>query len=72
VVDNARIAAWRSPGSSTPTKIHVGDIILVATGTWITQWVQKKLGFGDRSQWTDVAGRPGVFDFIVGRDRGKS
>ena len=50
-----------------PEKIHVGDIILVATGTWITRFVQQRLGFGDRSKWTHVAGSLGGYDLIEGQ-----
>lgn len=50
-----------------PEKIHVGDIVLVATGTWITVYVQRKLGFGDRSKWTHVAGSLGGYDLIEGQ-----
>ncbi len=50
-----------------PDKIHVGDIVLVATGTWITQYVQRRLGLGDRSKWTHVAGSLGGYDLIEGQ-----
>jgi len=50
-----------------PEKIRVGDIVLVATGTWITQYVQRRLGFGDRSKWTHVAGSLGGYDLIEGQ-----
>lgn len=50
-----------------PDKIHVGDVILVATGTWLTRYVQKRLGFGGRSQWTHVAGSIGGYDLVEGQ-----
>ena len=50
-----------------PNKIHVGDIILVATGSWITERVQKQLGFGASSRWTHVAGSLGGYDLIEGQ-----
>lgn len=31
-----------------PDKIQIGDVVLVATRNRITEWVQRKLGFGDR------------------------
>ena len=50
-----------------PENIHVGDIVLVATGTWITIWVQQRLGFGASSKWTHVAGSLGGYDLIEGQ-----
>ncbi len=50
-----------------PDKIRIGDIILVATGTRITVYVQRRLGFGTRSKWTHVAGSLGGYDLIEGQ-----
>ena len=41
-----------------PENIHVGDIVLVATGTWITIWVQQRLGFGGSSKWNAKISSP--------------
>lgn len=50
-----------------PEKVRIGDIILVASRNRITEWVQKRLGFGDRSKWTHVAGSLGGLDLIEGK-----
>ena len=50
-----------------PNKIWVGDVVLVATGTDITIKVQKKLNYGDSSQWTHVAGSIGGYDLVEGQ-----
>ncbi len=50
-----------------PTKIHVGDIILVATRNRVTQLVQEALGYGAASQWTHVTGSLGGYDLIEGQ-----
>jgi hypothetical protein len=50
-----------------PTKIWVGDVVLVATGNNATIDVQKKLGHGDSSKWTHVAGSIGAYDLIEGQ-----
>ena len=47
-----------------PEKIRVGDVIVVASRNRMTEWVQRKLGFGERSQWTHVAGSLGGYDLI--------
>jgi len=50
-----------------PEKIHIGDVVLVETGTRITEYVQRKLGFGERSKWTHVAGSLGGTDLVEGQ-----
>ena len=45
-----------------PNKIKVGDVILVATNTKITIEIQQKLGYGESSKWTHVAGSIGGYD----------
>ncbi len=50
-----------------PNKIHVGDVVLVNTGNRITEWVQRKLGFGEKSRWTHVAGSIGGYDLVEGQ-----
>ena len=50
-----------------PNKIHVGDLILVATGNRVTQLVQEELGYGAASRWTHVAGSLGGYDVIEGQ-----
>ncbi len=50
-----------------PNKIRIGDVILVASGNKVTEWVQKRLGFGEKSKWTHVAGSLGGFDIIEGQ-----
>ena len=50
-----------------PNKMRVGDIVLVASKNRITEWVQRRLGFGDRSKWTHVAGSLGGYDLIEGQ-----
>ena len=50
-----------------PKKIRIGDVILVASGTAVTIWVQQKLGYGERSKWTHVAGCMGGYDLIEGQ-----
>lgn len=50
-----------------PNKIHIGDVVLVQTNNRITEWVQRKLGYGDRSVWTHVAGSIGGYDLIEGQ-----
>lgn len=49
-----------------PNKIKIGDIILVAGGTKATINVQKKLGYGESSKWTHVAGSIGGYDLVEG------
>ena len=49
-----------------PEKIKIGDIILVAGGTRATINVQKKLGYGESSKWTHVAGSIGGYDLVEG------
>ncbi len=55
------------PRTIDPNKIHVGDLILVATRNRVTQLVQDMLGYGASSQWTHVAGSLGGFDLIEGQ-----
>ena len=50
-----------------PNKLWIGDVILVASGNKITEAVQKKLGYGDSSKWTHVAGCIGAYDLIEGQ-----
>ncbi len=52
--------------SIDPNKIRVGDVILVANTNKITRKMQEKLGFGDSSQWTHVAGSIGGVDLVEG------
>jgi hypothetical protein len=49
-----------------PTKIHIGDIVLVNTRAKTTKWCQKKLGYGDSAKWTHVAGSIGGLDIVEG------
>ncbi|MCK4905259.1 hypothetical protein KAS42_03325 [bacterium] len=49
-----------------PNKIKIGDIILVAGGTRATINIQKKLGYGESSKWTHVAGSIGGYDLVEG------
>jgi hypothetical protein len=50
-----------------PNKMHVGDVVLVATGNKVTIGVQEKLGYKERSKWTHVAGSLGGHDLIEGQ-----
>jgi len=50
-----------------PDKVKVGDIILVASGTKVTIDVQTKLGYGESSKWTHVAGSIGGYDLVEGQ-----
>ena len=50
-----------------PNKIRVGDVILVASDTKSTISVQQKLGYGESSKWTHVAGSIGGYDLIEGQ-----
>ena len=50
-----------------PEKVRIGDIVLVASRNHMTEWVQKRLGFGERSKWTHVAGSLGGLDLIEGQ-----
>lgn len=50
-----------------PKKIWVGDLILVATKNKATLFMQEKLGYGDSSKWTHVAGSIGGHDLIEGQ-----
>ena len=56
-----------APRMIDPNKIHVGDLILVATRNRATQLVQEALGYGASSQWTHVAGSLGGCDLIEGQ-----
>ncbi len=49
-----------------PDKIKIGDVILCAGGTRATIRVQKKLGYGESSKWTHVAGSIGGYDLVEG------
>jgi hypothetical protein len=55
------------PRAIDPTKLHVGDIVLVATRNRITELVQEALGYGASSRWTHVAGSLGGGDLIEGQ-----
>jgi hypothetical protein len=50
-----------------PSKVRIGDVILCATGTQATIATQKKLGYGDSSRWTHVAGSIGGEDLVEGQ-----
>lgn len=50
-----------------PNKIRIGDVILVASGTKSTIDVQQKLGYGESSKWTHVAGSIGGYDLVEGQ-----
>ncbi len=50
-----------------PNKIHVGDLVLVKSRNAITIWVQRRLGYGSRSEWTHVAGSIGGYDLVEGQ-----
>lgn len=50
-----------------PGKIHIGDIILVASGTKPTIKIQEKYGYGESSKWTHVAGSLGGYDLVEGQ-----
>lgn len=50
-----------------PNKLWIGDIVLVANTNKITVEVQKKLGYGESSKWTHVAGCIGAYDLIEGQ-----
>ncbi|MDP2705503.1 MAG: hypothetical protein Q8O71_03900 [bacterium] len=50
-----------------PNKIKIGDVILVASGTKATIVVQHKLGYGESSKWTHVAGSMGGYDLVEGQ-----
>src|SRR4030042_2517249 len=47
-----------------PNKIRIGDIILVAGDTKVIVDTQKKLGYGESSKWTHVAGSIGGYDTV--------
>ena len=50
-----------------PEKVRIGDVVLVASRNHATEWVQKRLGFGESSKWTHVAGSLGGLDLIEGQ-----
>lgn len=50
-----------------PNKIRVGDVILVATNTKVTIETQQKLGYGESSKWSHVAGSIGGYDLVEGQ-----
>ncbi len=50
-----------------PNKVRVGDVVLVASRNRLTEWIQQKLGFKERSKWTHVAGSLGGLDLIEGQ-----
>ena len=50
-----------------PNKIRIGDVILVATKTKVTIETQQKLGYGESSKWTHVAGSIGGYDLVEGQ-----
>ncbi len=49
------------------SKIKIGDVILVASGTKTTIKIQKKYGYGESSKWTHVAGSIGGCDLVEGQ-----
>ena len=53
-----------------PNKIRVGDLVLVRTNNKITERVQRKLGYGERSIWTHIAGSLGGYDLVEGQPSG--
>lgn len=55
------------PKTVDPNKVHVGDVILVATKNQTTIRIQDGLGFGVKSRWTHVAGNIGAYDLIEGQ-----
>ena len=55
------------PRSLDATKIHVGDVVLVASGNPITERMQEWLGYGASSHWTHVAGCIGAYDLVEGQ-----
>ena len=50
-----------------PEKVYIGDIVLVASRNKVTEWVQKRLGFGAASKWTHIAGSLGAGHLIEGQ-----
>ena len=50
-----------------PNKIRVGDVVIVKTRNAVTIAVQQRLGYGDRSEWTHVAGSIGGHDLVEGQ-----
>ena len=50
-----------------PNKIKVGDVILVADTNPLTVSMQRRLGFGESSHWTHVAGSIGGLDLVEGQ-----
>lgn len=48
-------------------KIRVGDVILMATNTKVTIETQQKLGYGESSKWSHVAGSIGGYDLVEGQ-----
>lgn len=50
-----------------PNKVRIGDVILVASGTKVTVAVQEKLGYGESSKWTHVAGSIGGYNLVEGQ-----
>lgn len=49
-----------------PEKIKIGDIVLVAGNMKAVISIQKKLGYGESSKWTHVAGSIGGYDLVEG------
>jgi hypothetical protein len=50
-----------------PSKIKIGDVILVASGTKVIIAVQEKYKYGESSKWTHVAGSIGGCDLVEGQ-----
>ncbi len=50
-----------------PNKVKIGDVILVAGGIKVIIETQEKLGYGESSKWTHVAGSIGGYDLIEGQ-----
>lgn len=48
-------------------KIRIGDLVLVASRNQLTESVQRRLGYGEKSKWTHVAGSLGGHDLIEGQ-----
>lgn len=47
-----------------PDKMKIGYIVLVATRKFAIEKLQRKVGYGDNSKWTHIAGSLGGFDAV--------
>jgi len=50
--------------SLNPTTLKIGYIILIASGKFPVEKLQRKAGYGESSKWTHVAGSLGGYDII--------